>query len=1577
MQGVLGIFHTTGGGVEGLTGASGSVRQLSDMGWIVDPALFFDELSNKVFFRTSGFLLPTAGAESGIRFHLYSGGSWTQGNQIITDGDLVASSSTFFPDSDNPFVWTTDFVDIGSDLIRFRIAYENLGANNYQIGFYHTALFAEVPIPPPEDQCGLPFKVDSVEVINNQKLRVRFTDEIDDADVTPGNFTLTNTSGNDAPEINIVTKNSEDSEVVDLILLSPLHSGSYQLEIDSTVVSVDTTPLLAPYVAAFLYTPVAQAPISLGAQNNTMYQRLRKLWNPAYLGRDNWEALIEGIAAADQLIADQAMAAFNQLYVSSASGRYLEKRAGDRGIKKPVNTGLTDTIFRKLVTTVSNSKLTTLSFLEVLEQFYGVEATHAFVETGTAQPFVISDNSTLDVLVDEKVPVRVQFHRDQFQTMRRATADEVAAVITRACELNRNGAYAVPYEDRETGDIKVRIYSPSRGLASSMRITGGSAQPALLFETPSFTKPEPEPLNYGIWTITIPVQGVVRWTYDSEDFYDFSNIEVGDYVVIRGVEFAAANRGNGSITAVNYEVGSMWFEVANPGAEEQDSITQCKYEDLEFFRPRRKTTYDAPSYAHVVQRRGDSFVSIAATTIAIERISPYAAYMQGAAGIECIAVERFPSGLTTVTTLEPHGLSIGAWIDIDDCLVNTPDSPAATDGSPSAGFDGNNLAAGVSDAAKLTHFTQDTTFEGVYAQGLTGVDNEFWAIGGVLQSTSAVTGEQHRIEFLTLDDEPTLDDSEQRSVAYTWHRGTDVDIRAIGASHAVIEAAAYHKHVLATGGYTTHPWDVFADDFYVTDAKRYVRVPAPTNIDVATTSVGPDVASVANCGLTATVSANAVFKFGGETILNQAISQWEFYNPPGDTFFPGGSMRMPRSMPMGTGLVKDIDATVMVMGGRIPFADHRDTYSFSTWHFEDAEASSFFVGPIVDVAVNGNTRPPGKSGHGADLANDSTAAPGVDAAIMSGTLLQDTWTIVGWMTRASGSVISNLNQPWASEDDNTLVHFGIDPADDLFFIRWQYGVGPTTQIRKSTITATEAMPVEANSAYPRYYHFAITKSTEEGSSTFKVYINGVLLIDQTDTAPSGGGNGLWSFGRAVTGSIGAYNGQVDEVGFTIELLTPAQIKKMYLDEVGVAYDSPIDLDAQPVGRVLASCEILGAEGPGVYTGAMAYARFAAGVITLPDNRVLVAGGIGYHATQDPIPDMLSQRQCELKSAEIYDPTTGSWSPITDMNWSHSHCGVTLVGDEKVYIYGGLTNKHVEYLDLRTMTWHVVVESLREIGVHAATGRVGSDCMVVAGGELSSTSTASVARDWVGVTAGENVRAGGIDGRHQIISIGESEGDSITLVFQTPEQPVWTVGSSSFTATPVAAPEGTWQGPFIYDTKGGDGYSGVDTTNVTRLEIGQNYQLLTLASGGGDDIPDTEGYLVFQLGYSNQVGPVKYLRNLGSDVLMLDASFKFPATIEPGSNVTLLHQRGAFVPDHPETAGSVYITASPSGRIAAEQMVTDISAAGIDLNIEVRFPGDRGLGGEGLPASAARKLSDKTAVWGGDSLDIELELLRNG
>lgn len=167
----------------------------------------------------------------------------------------------------------------------------------------------------------------------------------------------------------------------------------------------------------------------------------------------------------------------------------------------------------------------------------------------------------------------------------------------------------------------------------------------------------------------------------------------------------------------------------------------------------------------------------------------------------------------------------------------------------------------------------------------------------------------------------------------------------------------------------------------------------------------------------------------------------------------------------------------------------------------------------------------------------------------------------------------------------------------------------------------------------------------------------------------------------------------------------------------------------------------------------------------------------------------------------------------------------------------------------------------------------------------------------------------------------------------------------------------FQGPFLFNPN----EAGVTITeNSTELDEvinrGQSFNIVDIKNTVGE-IPDDQGFVVFDFGTSSEEGPVRYIGRPSTASLSLDPSHIFEFDHEIDSDITLLSAKNNHTPTENGSDFPVFLTGSVSGRIFAEQLLQELTATGIILIITVVFPGDIGLGKFGTPNS------DKFFVWG--------------
>lgn len=598
-----------------------------------------------------------------------------------------------------------------------------------------------------------------------------------------------------------------DSQSIDLTTRSPLLAGAWDLVVKN-VVEDNLTALSVQTAVQFLVTQQpTQTPLAGGTANDEVSAVLRKFFNPTLKGT-NWDAVLAGIAAGDKINWDNAQKAFDQLFISTASGKYLNQRTSDQGQTRP-DIGMSDVLFRQLAVAVKNKKLTEEAILEVLEVFYGIDAVRASSTTDVAEPFALADGDTLSLLIDEKHSFTITFAQSHFAQISVAYAIEVAAEITRALKDAGSNAYAISYNDPLDGTNKIRLYSGSLGLTSSLRVVGGNAQTKLRFPTSLFF--EPFSTTSWLWALSTSNPNNLRFTGGS--WFDLDLVQPGDLVYIfGGAPFLSANiQGVFEVqdTGAFYDVSNpaaarqQWFEIVAP-TNIGGSGNQTSFSSLMFFRPKKRTIYDEPRHVVVAETDGTVDIIIPATTQAVSRQPGTGAYLNVTPALDITNLVRKDGMEVDAITSTAHGLSVGDQVQIDGALPAGIAAPEYPD-DPSGDFAAN-IAIGNTKASLMTTVSLTGTFQGMEHHVHRLRESELVVVGGQTKTGATIAGIPSPVVLEILAEAVNANGGRQQN--YKWTDLVSLSFtagpRQFGSSTGTIAdaGAITNDKILMTGGTT-------------------------------------------------------------------------------------------------------------------------------------------------------------------------------------------------------------------------------------------------------------------------------------------------------------------------------------------------------------------------------------------------------------------------------------------------------------------------------------------------------------------------------------------------------------------------------------------------------------------------------------------------------------------------------------------------------------------------------------------------------------------------------------------------------
>jgi len=319
-------------------------------------------------------------------------------------------------------------------------------------------------------------------------------------------------------------------------------------------------------------------------------------------------------------------ACIDQLFLSTASGRFLVQNGEQRGFAMPDNSGLDIRAYRVLVPLmVADPKQVRITMNEVIKAFYGTDRTRPSVDSSVFGPYSLLDGDDL-IVETESGTIRITIVEGQVSDLTVVSAPEIAAVINSV----QSEILAAVVEDRQTGKSFVRLSSTTAAPLAFIRIAGGSLQNVLKF--PVFI----ETLNTTgtIWNLTKTSEYTDELKFTWNGAGTNPNVFLAkkdDIITIRALvdgvkDFSVLN---GSYAAV--DVGYDYFIIRNDRFDHTTAtLTQPNDNNIVFTSSQKLLLFDKDEFAMSSETEKEAItVTIPAIPPLTRRFLAGSAHLQG------------------------------------------------------------------------------------------------------------------------------------------------------------------------------------------------------------------------------------------------------------------------------------------------------------------------------------------------------------------------------------------------------------------------------------------------------------------------------------------------------------------------------------------------------------------------------------------------------------------------------------------------------------------------------------------------------------------------------------------------------------------------------------------------------------------------------------------------------------------------------------------------------------------------------------------------------------------------------------
>lgn len=143
------------------------------------------------------------------------------------------------------------------------------------------------------------------------------------------------------------------------------------------------------------------------------------------------------------------------------------------------------------------------------------------------------------------------------------------------------------------------------------------------------------------------------------------------------------------------------------------------------------------------------------------------------------------------------------------------------------------------------------------------------------------------------------------------------------------------------------------------------------------------------------------------------------------------------------------------------------------------------------------------------------------------------------------------------------------------------------------------------------------------------------------------------------------------------------------------------------------------------------------------------------------------------------------------------------------------------------------------------------------------------------------------------------------------------------------------GPNIWDENASFVLSALTSNITSDIKAGNNVR--TIGIDSPNNIPDEEGFVVFNFGTEFEEGPVRYLYKPSANAIQLDPAYVFQNNHDAGSAITVIRRRGAHVISTTGREYAPYITDPSVARTILQELLRQTKSVGIFIDFLIRYP----------------------------------------